>query len=206
MRPRLTLLGCALLAGTLLAAGPTTAVSSPDDTVPPSNPSPVSTSHPVATPTPRSVIVVAWSGAFDQGTGVDGFSYHWDQAAATEADAVKDAEETATSAQSPILPAGTYYFHLRTRDNAGNWSSSVHAGPYVISINAVAPPSCVVPRLRGKTVPAARTALARARCVLGRVRRVRIGSGRIGRVLWQSVRAGSRRPRGTRVSIAVGRR
>ena len=149
---------------------------------------------------------MAWSGAFDQGSGVDGFSYHWDRLATSEADAVKDAEETATSAVSPVLTAGTYYFHLRTRDNAGNWSASVHAGPYGISATAIAPPRCVVPRLRGKTVPAARTALARARCVLGRVRRIRIRRGRIGRVLAQSPAAGAKRPRGTRVTITVGRR
>jgi subtilisin family serine protease len=178
----------------------------PADTVPPSNPSPASTSHPVGVSTARSSIAMAWSGAFDQGSGVDGYSYHWDKLTATEADAVKDAEETATSGASPALAAGTYYFHLRTRDNAGNWSSSVHAGPYIVSANATAPPRCVVPRLGGKTVPAARTALARARCVLGRVRRVRIRRGRVGRVLSQSVRAGTRRPRGTRVGIVVGRR
>jgi PASTA domain len=149
---------------------------------------------------------MAWSGAFDQGTGVDGYSYHWDKLTTTEADAVKDAEETAASAVSPALAAGTYYFHLRTRDNAGNWSPSVHAGPYVVSANATTPPRCLVPRLRGKTVPAARTALARARCVLGRVRRVRIARGRTGRVLSQSPRAGTARPRGARVTITVGRR
>jgi len=198
------LLACAVLVASLLG-GLTEAEAEVPDTVPPSNPSPLSTSHPVGVPTPRSVIAIAFSGAYDQGSGVDGFSYHWDTAPATEADAIKDAEETATSASSRILPAGSFYFHLRTRDNAGNWSSTTHAGPFVISVDAIAPPRCVVPRLRGKTVPAARTALTRARCVLGRVRRVRIRSGRGGRVLSQSVRAGSRRPRGTRVAIVVGR-
>jgi PASTA domain len=200
------LLACAVLVASLLGGGLTEAEAEVPDTVPPSNPSPLSTSHPVGVPTPRSVIVIAFSGAYDQGSGVDGFSYHWDTAPATEADAVKDAEETATSASSRILTAGSFYFHLRTRDNAGNWSSTTHAGPFVISVDAIAPPRCVVPRLRGKTVPAARTALTRARCVLGRVRRVRIRSGRVGRVLSQSPRAGTSRPRGTRVTIVVGRR
>lgn len=197
---------CAALAAPLLGGQLTDASAEIADTVPPSNPSPLSTTHPVGVPTPRSVIVIAWSGAYDQGSGVDGFSYHWDTASATEADTVKDAEETATTASSRILPAGSFYFHLRTRDNAGNWSSTTHVGPFVISVNAIAPPRCVVPRLRGKTVPGARTALTRNRCVLGSVRRVRIRSGRAGRVVWQSVRAGLRRPLGTRVAIAVGRR
>jgi PASTA domain len=198
---------CAALAASLLAAGPTAAGGeAPPDTVPPSNPSPMSTSHPIGVITATSTIAMAWSGAFDEGSGVDGFSYHWDRFATSEADLVKDAEETAMSAVSPVLAAGTYYFHLRTRDNAGNWSESVHSGPYGISTNAIAPPRCLVPRLRGKTVPAARTALARARCVLGRVRRVRISRGRIGRVRSQSPAAGARRPLGTRVTITVGRR
>ena len=33
---------------------------------------------------------------------------------------------------SPALADGSHYFHLRTRDNAGNWTSTVHLGPFVI--------------------------------------------------------------------------
>jgi subtilisin family serine protease len=177
----------------------------PADSVPPSNPSPVSTSHPVGAATAKSSIVMAWNGAFDQGTGVDGYSFHWDKSSTTEADTAKDAEENATGAASAALPPGTYYFHLRTRDNAGNWSPSVHAGPYVVIAAATtAAPRCVVPRLKGKTLRAARTALTRARCRLGRVRRVR--SRRVGRVLSQSPRAGTRRPRGAKVNVTLGRR
>ena len=64
---------------------------------------------------------------------------------------------------------------------------------------------CVVPNVKGKTVPAARTALARARCALGRVSRAysrRVGKSRI---ISQSRRAASRHPRGTRVNVVVSR-
>jgi hypothetical protein len=167
----------------------------------------VSTSHPVGAPTSRNTIVIAWSGAFDQGSGVDGFSSHWDPNVTADPDTAKDAEEDVATATSPPLQPGTYYFHLRTRDNAGNWTAAVHSGPYVIRADAPpAPLRCVVPRLKGKTVPQARTALARAKCVLGLVRRVRVRRGRVGRVLSQSARAGTSRPRGTRVSVVVGRR
>jgi hypothetical protein len=179
----------------------------PADTVPPSNPAPVSTSHPVGAPTSRNMIVVAWSGAYDQGSGVDGFSYHWDKLVTSDPDTTKDAEEGATTATSAPLAPGTYYFHLRTTDNAGNWTAAVHTGPYVIRADVPpAPLRCVIPRLTGKTVPQARTALARAKCVLGRVRRVRVRRGRVGRVLSQSPRAGTSRPRGTRVAVVVRRR
>lgn len=177
----------------------------PADTVPPSNPSPVSTSHPVDTPTTRNTIVMAWSGAFDQGSGVDGFSYHWDKLATSTPDEVKEAEETSAGATSMPLPGGSYYFHLRTRDNGGNWSPPTHAGPYVIRTPAPAA-RCVVPRLVGKTLAVARTALRRSRCTVGRIRRVRSRKARVGRVITQSPRAGSRRPRGTKVSLSVGRR
>jgi subtilisin family serine protease len=175
----------------------------PADTVPPSNASAVSTSHPVGAPTTRNTIVMTWSGAFDQGSGVDGFSYHWDKLSTSTPDDVKDAEESATGATSTPLAAGSYYFHLRTRDNAGNWSAPAHVGPYVIKA-PVPSVRCVVPRLLGKTLPAARAALRRSHCAVGRIRRVR--SRRVGRIVAQSLRAGVRRARGTRVNLSVGRR
>ena len=177
----------------------------PADTVPPSNPSAVSTSHPIGAPTTRSTIFMTWSGAFDQGTGVDGYSFSLDKVSTAPPDTVKDAEEGVTTATSAPLAPGTYYFHLRTRDNAGNWSAPDHVGPYVIK----APPPvlrCIVPRLGGKTLAAARVALRRARCAVGRIRRVRSRRARRGRVLAQGTRAGTRRPVGTKVAVTIGRR
>jgi PASTA domain len=105
------------------------------------------------------------------------------------------------------LPRGaTYYFHLRTRDNAGNWSAGTHVGPFVLTPAPPPPPAvqCVVPRVTGKTLAAARTALARSRCALGRVRKRR-SRVRKGRVVAQSVRPGTRRPRGSRVGLTLSR-
>ena len=74
----------------------------------------------------------------------------------------------------------------------------------------VAPPPpaqarCVVPNVRGKTIPAARLAFARSRCVLGRVSRAYSSRVRKSRIIGQSRRAGSRHPRGTRVNVVVSR-
>ena len=176
----------------------------PADTVPPSNASPVSTSHPIGAPTTRNTIVMTWSGAFDQGSGVDGFSYHWDKLPTSTPDEVKDAEETATGVTSAPLPGGSYYFHLRTRDNAGNWSAPAHVGPYVVLGTPAT--RCIVPKLAGKTLAATRTALRRARCALGRVRRIRTRRSRVGRVVAQGTRPGTRRPPGTKVAVTIGRR
>ena len=64
---------------------------------------------------------------------------------------------------------------------------------------------CVVPNVKGKTVPAARIALSRARCALGRVSRAYSRRVRKSRIISQSRRAASRHPRGTRVNVVVSR-
>jgi thermitase len=64
---------------------------------------------------------------------------------------------------------------------------------------------CIVPNVKGKTVPAARIALGRARCALGRVTRAYSARVRKSRIIVQSRRVGSRHPRGTRVSVVVSR-
>src|SRR5213076_1938753 len=43
---------------------------------------------------------------------------------------------TSGGTTSSTLSDGSWYFHLRTRDNVGNWSSPVHLGPYKIDTTA----------------------------------------------------------------------
>ena len=64
--------------------------------------------------------------------------------------------------------------------------------------------ACVVPRVRGRTLARARVLLARAHCSVGKVTRVRSRAKR-GVVLRQRPVAGSRRPRGAKVSLRVSR-
>jgi hypothetical protein len=71
-------------------------------------------------------------------------------------------------------------------------------GPFV-------PVRCTVPRLRGKTLAQARSALRRSHCRLGAVRRKPSAAVRRGRVLAQRPAAGTRRPAGTRVEVVVSR-
>jgi beta-lactam-binding protein with PASTA domain len=63
----------------------------------------------------------------------------------------------------------------------------------------------VVPNLRGKTLGAARRALARAHCRLGRVKLVRSKKVKKGHVVSQSVRPGTRLANGARIGVAVSR-
>jgi subtilisin family serine protease len=72
----------------------------------------------------------------------------------------------------------------------------------------VRPPAlvrCVVPNVQGKTLRAARTALTRRRCRLGRVTRAYSARVRRGKIIRQSRRPGARLPRGTRVNVVVSR-
>jgi subtilisin family serine protease len=197
----------ALNAPTTPPAGPPppAAPPPPADTAPPTDPALTSTSHVPNVRSVDSTIDVTWGGAVDSGSGVDGFSFHWDGAATTTPDTVKDAEESARITTSAPLRPGRYWFHLRTRDNAGNWSAGVHLGPFVIGADGVAQPKrCTVPRLRGKTPRAAARVLKRAGCKLGRVRRVR-SSLRKGRIVSQRPRAGRRVGKGTPVVVTVSR-
>jgi len=107
--------------------------------------------------TNNNVVLVNFSGAADASTGVDGFSIEWSGSPSTVADAVKDREESAGSALSPALADGDRWFHLRTRDNAGNWTSTIHYGPF--KIDAAKPTGSVKSPAKVKT--AAKTARVR---------------------------------------------
>ena len=68
------------------------------------------------------------------------------------------------------------------------------------------PVKCKVPRVIGMRLPVARKKIANANCNTGRVRRARSAKKRVGKVLSQSPKAGSVRPRATKVNLVVGRR
>ncbi|HKF14393.1 MAG TPA: S8 family serine peptidase, partial [Gaiellaceae bacterium] len=110
--------------------------ATPDTTPPEGNPTVSSTQ--LSDWSNDNTVDVTWSGATDSGSGVDGYSYSWTQSATTVPDTVKEAEETVSAATSPPLADGEWWFHLRTGDNAGNWRSPVHLGPFKID---TAPPS-----------------------------------------------------------------
>ncbi|MBI5565795.1 MAG: VCBS repeat-containing protein, partial [Chloroflexi bacterium] len=105
------------------------------DTTPPTNPANVSSSsHTLGVWSNDPSITMNWSGASDAGSGVSGYSYVFDTAAGTLPDTVVDTfGATATSAS---LPSGSNkYFHIRTRDAAGNWSASgVNRGAYFVDV------------------------------------------------------------------------
>jgi uncharacterized delta-60 repeat protein len=68
-----------------------------------------------------------------------------------------------------------------------------------------APPQCVVPNVRGKTLRIARRTVARGRCAVGRVTRKLSQRVKKGRVISQSRRPGLRLPVGSRVNLVLSK-
>lgn len=97
------------------------------DTTPPTNPHSFAADHTVNQWSNNPWISGHWDGAADAaGSGVAGYSFLWDSAPATLPDTVVDTTGTSASA---TRPDGSTYFHLRTKDNVGNWTATVHFGP-----------------------------------------------------------------------------
>jgi putative cell wall-binding protein len=104
------------------------------DTTSPTDPTTLwSPSHTPGTWSPNPTVNAFWSAdATDTGgSGVDGFSVSWSMDDTETPDAVKDMEES-TTATFTALPDGWWWFNLRTVDNAGNWTSTEHLGPFGI--------------------------------------------------------------------------
>jgi len=115
----------------------------PPDTIPPTDPADVhSTDHTINVPSSDNTIAIAWTlagsapGASDSESGVDGYSYSFSGGVTDLPDTVKDSEESSIGTTSSSLSDGNWWFHLRTRDNAGNWTSTVHIGPFIVDTGA----------------------------------------------------------------------
>lgn len=111
------------------------------DTRAPTPAIPTSPSHPIFTPSADNTVEIALAGAADEFSGVDGFSYVWDQCPDCDPPKTKQLEETATRLTSPPLADGDWWFHVKTVDNAGNWSGMQPVGPF--RIDTVAPQTTI---------------------------------------------------------------
>lgn len=69
----------------------------------------------------------------DPKKGIAGYSILWDHSPTTLPDTTKDLEGKVTQIFSSPLKSGTWYFHIRSLDRAGNWSQeAAHLGPFRI--------------------------------------------------------------------------
>jgi len=66
-------------------------------------------------------------------------------------------------------------------------------------------PKCIVPKLVGKTLAAAKAALKKANCTVGKVTRARSRKVKAGRVISSKPKAGVSKPAGTAVTLVVSR-
>ncbi|KKK72655.1 hypothetical protein LCGC14_2901700, partial [marine sediment metagenome] len=79
-----------------------------------------------------------YDGATSSISGIDGYSYSVDQVATTTPDMTKEVEEATTSISNYDVGAdGTFYFHIRARDNSGNWGNTRH---FKIQVDKNSPP------------------------------------------------------------------
>ncbi|THB76174.1 MAG: hypothetical protein D3926_18535 [Desulfobacteraceae bacterium] len=99
----------------------------------PTNPTSVySSSHSTYTWSNDRTIRFYWSGASDNLSGVDGYGIWVSETSTGNPSAVIDEEGTSHTTSS-LVDGTSWYFHIRTADNAGNWNSgAVHRGPYYI--------------------------------------------------------------------------
>ena len=116
------------------------------DTMPPTDPVPSSSSHAVSVWDDNNDVVIEISGASDiGGSGVDGFEIEWNQSATWTPTQTKEQEETWAGATFTATPDGDWYFHIATADNAGNWTSTEHLGPFQIDTTPPSVPTGLSP-------------------------------------------------------------
>jgi beta-lactam-binding protein with PASTA domain len=70
---------------------------------------------------------------------------------------------------------------------------------------AFAPPRCVVPKVLGKALANAKTAVTRAHCKVGTITRRQSSARKRGKVVGQSPAAGKRLKNGAKVNLTVGK-
>lgn len=108
----------------------------PMELEPPNNPDSFRSSHVLEEGSDDSTISITWSGAWDGGSGVLGFSVLLSIDRNATPDKVVDL--TVSSYTSHSLSPGTYYLHIWTVDRDGNWAEDVYTiGPFVINEGAV---------------------------------------------------------------------
>ncbi len=104
------------------------------DTTAPSNVKDIrSDSHKIGVWSKDNIIKISWNPAEDETSGVKGYSILWDDRPRTLPDDKIDISVQTTMSVSEPLDDGRYYFHIRSVDNAGNWSDfAEHIGPFFI--------------------------------------------------------------------------
>jgi hypothetical protein len=185
------------------AAGSRFAYSDVTDVVvgrPPSN-----TASPVVEGEARlGAVLVAGPGQWAGSIPIS-YSYQWQTCDATGTTCSDIQGQTAQLMRVSSVEMGDLIRVVVTATNIAGSASA--ASPDVDVERAVtrARPRCVVPKLRGKTLRLARTAIRRNRCRMGRIQRKFSGNVQAGRVVSQTPRAGRRLAVGARINVVVSK-
>jgi hypothetical protein len=91
-----------------------------------------STSHAVGGSSCDSTIDVAFTPATDGESAIAGYAVVWDHSPSTPVSGALTLPWYASGTTSPSLGAGTWYFPVRTQDNANNAGTTQHLGPFNI--------------------------------------------------------------------------
>ncbi|HEV3478296.1 MAG TPA: S8 family serine peptidase [Gaiellaceae bacterium] len=172
------------------------------DTFPAARPTLSSPSHRAGVASTDRTVEVNWITLGDSISGSDGFSFAWSRQQLVTVDQTKEVEEDVFRTTSTPLEPGAWWFGIRARDNAGNWTDATVIGPFVVTGTA---PVCTVPRLRGLTLAAAKRSLRSRGCRLGRVTKAYSRRVRRGRLVAQRPGPGLRLRRGAKIAVVLSR-
>ncbi len=116
--------------------------SAAPDRTPPADPQLRSPSHALGVPSAERTAVVAWTAGADpkvtgeRTSGVAGYSVAWTNEPGSLPDATVDVAAGAGSASAPITAGRATWFHLRTADRVGNWTSTRRIGPFLYPLGS----------------------------------------------------------------------
>ena len=97
------------------------------DSTAPNAPNIISSSHTLGVWNLDKTIDVSWSAS--DSSGIAGYSYQWNLNSTTNPNTVSEGTNT-TNTSGNRATSQSIYFHLRAVDEAGNWSSATHYGPF----------------------------------------------------------------------------
>jgi PASTA domain len=148
-------------------------------------------------------ILVAGPGSW-QGTAPISYTYQWQACDAAVATCTDIDGQTGQVMRVNSVDLGDVIRVVVTASNVAGSAAAASAGTDVFRAT---PPRrrCVVPNVRGKTLRAARTAITRGRCRVGRIQRTFSNRVRAGRIVGQNPRAGARRAVGARVNLVLSK-
>ena len=126
------------------------------------------------------------------------FTYRWERC-----NSAGDCVDIGETSESHTIVAQDLKSRLRVIVTASNGAGSASAASG-LTRPASRRQFCVVPRVQGRKMAAARKAIRRAHCRVGRVRKAR-SLRPSGRVIKQTPRAGKRLPLGAKVNLVVSR-